>query len=73
MPCAVFDKLCSDHARIQSEYAYFAYPQNKTLRRTSDRMSKQMARDAKRKMSEITQRINWHQQECQECSGKAQA
>ena len=71
MACAALDKLCCDHARVQSQYAYFAYPQNEALRRTSDRLSKEMARDAKRKMTEITQRINWHQQECQECIGQA--
>ncbi len=71
MACAVFDRLCTDHGRAQNEYAYFAYPQNKTLRGTSDRTSKQRARDAKTKMAEITQRINWHQQGCQECSAKA--
>jgi hypothetical protein len=69
MACVVLDKLCADHARVQSQYAYFAYPQNQALRGTSGRVSEEMARGAKRKMTEITQRINWHQQECQECSG----
>ena len=67
MACSVFDDLCKEQARFQNSYAYFAFSENKTLRGMSDNMSKQMARDAKAKMTEVTQRIIWHQQECQQC------
>jgi hypothetical protein len=68
MACAIFDELCKEQARFQQRYAYFAFPENKALRGMSDHMSKQMARDAKTKMVEVTQRMNWHQQGCPQCN-----
>jgi hypothetical protein len=70
MACSIFDELCKEHARFQKDYAYFALPQNKVLRRMSDNMSQQMARDAQTKIAEVTQRMSWHRQGCQQCKSE---
>jgi len=67
MACEIYEKLHRELKSAQEEWAYFAYPQNKTLRGVSDRRSKQMANGAKKKMAEISQRMSWHQQECPAC------
>jgi hypothetical protein len=71
MACTVYEQLLSEYKSAQTEWAYFAYPQNKALRGTSDRKSKLMANAAKGKMSEISKRMRLHQQGCSDCSAGA--
>jgi len=70
MPCQEYERLQKEYKREQEEWAYFAYEQNKPLRRTSDSKSRQMAKAAKAKMSETMQRITWHWQGCEICKSK---
>jgi hypothetical protein len=65
---------CEEHKKLQDqidsarqEWAYFTYPENKTLRGTSDRKSKLLAKDAKRKMEEIGKQMQYHHLGCEEC------
>ncbi len=67
MPCEAYEQLQRQLKSAQQERAYFAYPQNKVLRGVSDRKSKQMAKAAKEKMSQLSERMSWHQQGCEAC------
>jgi hypothetical protein len=69
--CDKYKKLKGQYESTQQEWAYFAYPQNKALRGTSDRQSKKMAREAQDRMREIQQNMQWHKQSCEECRGVA--
>jgi hypothetical protein len=64
MPCEAYEQLQRQLKSAQQEWAYFAYPQNKALRGVSDRKSKQMAKE---KMSQLSERMSWHQQGCETC------
>jgi ssDNA-binding Zn-finger/Zn-ribbon topoisomerase 1 len=64
MACDICDKFHRELKSAREEWAYFAYPQNKELRATSDRKSKQMANAAKKQMSEINERMNLHLRVC---------
>lgn len=67
MPCENYGQLEGEWKSAKQEYAYFAYPENKVLRGVSDRKSKQMAKAAKEKMSQLDERMSWHRQECEVC------
>ncbi|MDA2914923.1 hypothetical protein MYX77_13405, partial [Acidobacteriia bacterium AH_259_A11_L15] len=67
MPCEVYAQLQHEWKSAQQEWAYFAYPQNKVFRGVSDRKSKQMAKAAKEKMSQLSERMSWHRQGCEAC------
>ncbi len=68
MPCETYEQLEREWKSAQEEWAYFAYPQNKSLRGgVSDRNSKQMAEAAKEKMSQLSKQMDWHRQECEAC------
>ncbi len=64
MPCEAYEQLQRQLKSAQQEWAYFAYPQNKVLRGVSDRKTKQMAKE---KMSQLSERMSWHQQGCEAC------
>lgn len=67
MSCETYKRLEKDLKFVREEWAYFAYDENKALRGTSDRKSKQMAKAAKEKMADISKRIGWHRQGCELC------
>jgi hypothetical protein len=67
--CELYEKLQSHLKSAQEKWAYFTYPQYKMLRGTSDRKSKQLARETQNKMREIRQRMGWHRQDCDVCKG----
>jgi len=67
MECEVYVQLKREWKSAQEEWAYFAYAQNKTLRGTSDRKSRQLAKEAKRKMNEASRRAVLHRETCDVC------
>ncbi|MGC1416735.1 MAG: hypothetical protein WA817_15725 [Candidatus Acidiferrum sp.] len=69
--CEKYKNLQSQYQSAQQQWAYFAYPQNKALRGTSDRQSKKLARQAQDRTREILQSMQWHKQSCEECKSVA--
>jgi hypothetical protein len=69
MACEAYDKLEKNWQRARAEHSYFACSENSTLRQTSDRQSKQSARTAREKISDLGNQIVLHQQICAECKG----
>jgi hypothetical protein len=69
MACEAYKRLEKDWKHAQSEYSYFAHPQNKVLRQMSDRQSKQYAKAAQEKMSDLSRQLTLHQETCGECKG----
>ncbi len=67
MPCETYEQLEREWKSAQEEWAYFAYPENKALRGVSDRKSKQMAKAAKEKMSQLSEQMSLHRQGCEAC------
>ena len=69
MPCEAYEQLEREWKSAKQEWASFAYPQNKALvlSGVSDRKSKQMVKAAKEKMSQLSEGMNWHRQECEAC------
>jgi hypothetical protein len=67
MECKSYEQLKRDWRSAQEEWAYFAYPQNKALRGVSDRESKQLAKEAKGKMSEASRRAFSHRETREAC------
>jgi hypothetical protein len=70
MACEALEQLEKDFKHRQSEYSYFAFSENKALRQMSDRQSKQYARAAQEKMSDLSRQIIMHQETCNECKGE---
>jgi hypothetical protein len=73
MVCKTYDQLWRDYKVAQNEWAYFTYPQNKELRRTSDRKSKQFATVAMERMSKIRQQMDAHSLGCEDCKAASEA
>jgi hypothetical protein len=67
MACEIYEAFLRERKATQEEWAYFAYPQNADLRGMSVSQSKEMARQAKNKIKEISQRMIWHQHGCAAC------
>ena len=65
--CEVLKQLKQQQKSAISEYSYFAYRENKTLRGISDRKSKQLEKEARVKMDAINLQISQHVQICVEC------
>jgi len=69
MPCQTYEALEQSLKSARSEFAYFTFDENKALRGMSDRQSKQFAKKAQERISELSKHISWHRQTCAECKG----
>jgi hypothetical protein len=70
MACQTYQALEQDLKGVRTEFAYFTFDENKTLRGMSDRQSKQCAKKARERISELSKEISWHRQTCAECKGE---
>ena len=67
MPCKEYEDIKAQWDFARSEYAYFAFSENKLLRGTSDRKSKQLAKEAQAKQTKLSRAMSVHLEECEEC------
>jgi hypothetical protein len=68
MSCLIHRELEGKLAIAKSRWAQYAYPQNKHLRGTSDAKARKIAAESKQQMSDLSQKISAHFQQCPLCN-----
>jgi hypothetical protein len=67
MECPVYEQLEKDRKIAHEEWTYFYVPANKPIHFLSDGSAKRNAKEKKKKLDEINDRIALHQQGCAVC------
>jgi flavin-binding protein dodecin len=67
MPCKEYERLEGERKSEMSQYAQITYAENLHLRGTSDKKSKQVAKEAMARASAKSKEIEWHRASCEEC------
>lgn len=67
MECPVYEQLEKDRKIAHEGWTYFRVSENKPIHRLSDGSAKRKAKEKKKKLDEINERIGLHRQGCAVC------
>jgi hypothetical protein len=68
MACKEYEEMENKQQMARSTWAQFTYRENMHLRgRAGEEQAKQLAREARTRVTEIGKQMRWHREYCQEC------
>jgi GTP1/Obg family GTP-binding protein len=68
MACKEYQDMEDKQKMARSTWAQFTYRENMHLRRgAGDQEAKQLAREARARVTEIGKQMHWHREYCEEC------
>ena len=72
MPCKEYEQMESMKKMQRSTWARFTYRENAHLRGgVGKEMAKELAKQARARITEMGKQMHWHREYCQECKARS--